>query len=158
MDLAFLLEKIILISILTGVTLGMAAYLTYGERKIASFFQDRIGPDRAGPWGLLQPLADAGKMFFKEEIIPKNSEKWLFILGPALAMITWRSHYETSDYHLPWRRTSGTALVASPEPFDKLLAWGEGRLVIREVIHGDPLLADAADDIPRSLPTSSADR
>lgn len=78
--------------------------------------------------------------------------------GPALAMITWRSHYETSDYHLPWRRTSGTALVASPETFDKLLAWGEGRLVIREVIHGDPLLADDADDIPRPPPTSSADR
>ncbi|MFE2612069.1 hypothetical protein ACFXA2_00425 [Micromonospora chalcea] len=64
-------------------------------------------------------------------------------VGPALAMITWRSQYETSDYHLPWRRTSGTALVASPEAFDKLLAWGEGRLVIREVIHGDPSLADA---------------
>jgi NADH-quinone oxidoreductase subunit H len=103
MDLAFLLEKTILISILTAVTLGIAAYLTYGERKMASFFQDRIGPDRAGPFGILQPLADAGKMFFKEEIIPKNSEKWLFILGPALAMITacitsavipWSSYFE----------------------------------------------------------------
>jgi hypothetical protein len=65
--------------------------------------------------------------------------------GPALAMITWRSQYETSDYHLPWRRTRGTMLAASPEAFDKLLAWGQGSLVIREVIHGNPSLADAAD-------------
>jgi NADH-quinone oxidoreductase subunit H len=68
--------------------LGMAAYMTYGERKIAAFFQDRIGPDRAGPFGILQPLADAGKLFFKEELIPKNSERWMFILGPGLAMVT----------------------------------------------------------------------
>jgi NADH-quinone oxidoreductase subunit H len=50
--------------------------------------QDRIGPDRAGKFGLLQPLADAGKLFFKEEFIPVNAEKWLFILGPAIAMVT----------------------------------------------------------------------
>jgi hypothetical protein len=56
---------------------------------------------------------------------------------PALAMITWRSHYETSEYHLPWRRTSGTALVVSPKTFNKLEAWGQGRLVIREALHGD---------------------
>ncbi|QFY11512.1 hypothetical protein GBF35_37435 [Nonomuraea phyllanthi] len=62
--------------------------------------------------------------------------------GPALAMITWRSHYESSAYHLPWRRTCGTALAVSPEAFDKLNAWGKGSLVIREVIHGDPSLAD----------------
>ncbi len=62
--------------------------MTYGERKVAAFLQDRLGPNRAGIFGILQPLADAGKMFFKEEVIPKNSEKWLFILGPAIAMIT----------------------------------------------------------------------
>ena len=86
MDLAFLLEKGILVLILFVITLGIAAYSTYGERKIAAFFQDRVGPDRAGKWGLLQPLADGGKMFTKEEIIPQNAEKFLFILGPGLAM------------------------------------------------------------------------
>ena len=50
--------------------------------------QDRIGPNRAGPFGILQPLADGGKLFFKEEIIPLASSKFLFILGPCLAMIT----------------------------------------------------------------------
>ena len=103
MDFALLLEKSILILILTAITLGIATYLTYGERKVAAFLQDRIGPNRAGIFGILQPIADAGKMFFKEELIPNNAEKWLFILGPGLAMITacitsavipWGSHLE----------------------------------------------------------------
>jgi len=62
-------------------------YSTYAERKIAAFMQDRRGPNRAGPFGILQPLADGGKLFFKEEIIPLASSKFLFILGPCLAMI-----------------------------------------------------------------------
>lgn len=88
MDSALLLEKSILVAILTLITLGIAAYSTYGERKVAAFMQDRIGPNRAGKFGLLQPLADAGKLFFKEEFIPVKAEKWLFILGPAVAMVT----------------------------------------------------------------------
>jgi NADH-quinone oxidoreductase subunit H len=71
-----------------GITLLIATYLTYFERKVAAFLQDRLGPDRAGPFGILQPLADAGKMFFKEDFIPQNSAKSLFILGPGIAMFT----------------------------------------------------------------------
>ena len=88
MDSALLIEKTVLVAILTLVTLGIAAYLTYGERKVAAFMQDRLGPSRAGKFGLLQPIADAGKLFFKEEFIPIKAERWLFILGPAVAMIT----------------------------------------------------------------------
>ena len=88
MDSALILEKTILILVILAITLVMALYLTFGERKIAAFFQDRIGPNRVGPLGLFQPFADGGKLLFKEEIIPKNAEKWLFILGPAIAMIT----------------------------------------------------------------------
>ena len=83
-----MLYSIILIVVLFAITLGIAAYLTLMERKVAAWLQDRIGPDRAGPWGLLQPLADAGKMFFKEDFIPKNADKWMFILGPGIAMFT----------------------------------------------------------------------
>lgn len=86
MDLSFFVEKSILILVLFGVTLLIATYLTYTERKVAAFLQDRVGPDRAGPFGILQPLADAGKMFFKEDFIPNASEKLLFVLGPGIAM------------------------------------------------------------------------
>lgn len=81
------LEKLILILIILAITLVMALYFTFGERKIAAFFQDRLGPNRVGPFGIFQPFADGGKLLFKEELIPKNAEKWLFILGPALAMV-----------------------------------------------------------------------
>ncbi len=87
LDIAFLLEKIILVSVVFGITLVIAMYSTLAERKFAAFFQDRLGPNRAGPFGLLQPLADGLKFFFKEEFIPRNSDKFLFILGPSLAMI-----------------------------------------------------------------------
>ncbi len=87
-DWLFLLEKIALITVILLVSLGIAAYATWGERKVAAIMQDRLGPNRAGPLGLLQPLADGLKLFFKEEIIPQSSTKILFILGPALFMIT----------------------------------------------------------------------
>jgi NADH-quinone oxidoreductase subunit H len=80
--------KAILIVVIFAITLGLAMYSTYAERKIAAFMQDRIGPDRAGPFGILQPLADGVKMFMKEDFIPANANKWLFILGPCLSMLT----------------------------------------------------------------------
>jgi NADH-quinone oxidoreductase subunit H len=83
-DLAFILQKMGLITVIFLVTLGIAAYSTYGERKVAAFLQDRLGPDRAGPFGLLQPIADGVKMFMKEDFIPAHANKWLFILAPGL--------------------------------------------------------------------------
>ncbi len=84
----FLIYKLILVSAIFGITLLIAMYSTYFERKVAAFIQDRVGPDRAGPFGILQPLADGIKFFMKEEIIPNVSNKTLFILGPCIAMIT----------------------------------------------------------------------
>lgn len=83
-----LLEKLILVVIIFSLSLGIAMYATWFERKVAAWFQDRIGPDRAGPFGLLQPLADGVKMFMKEDFIPRNADKWLFILGPGISMFT----------------------------------------------------------------------
>jgi NADH-quinone oxidoreductase subunit H len=85
-DWAFIIEKLILIVIIVFASLGIALYTTFGERKVAAILQDRPGPNRAGPFGLLQPLADGLKLIMKEEIIPNASSKWLFILGPGLAM------------------------------------------------------------------------
>lgn len=84
----FFIIKFILVVIVFAVSLGIAAYSTYAERKVAAFLQDRVGPDRAGPFGLLQPLADGVKMFMKEEIIPTQADKALFILGPSIMMMT----------------------------------------------------------------------
>jgi NADH-quinone oxidoreductase subunit H len=86
--LFFILFKFILAFTVFLISLGVAAYATYGERKVAAFMQDRVGPDRAGPFGLLQPLADGLKMFMKEEIMPATSNKALFVLGPSIAMLT----------------------------------------------------------------------
>lgn len=83
-----LIFKAILVLVIFLISLGIAAYATYGERKVAAFLQDRIGPDRAGPFGLLQPVADGVKMFLKEEIIPNVSDKVLFVLGPSFFMVT----------------------------------------------------------------------
>ena len=78
--------KIILVLALFLLALTVAAYSTWAERKVAAILQDRVGPNRAGPFALLQPLADGGKFFFKEDFTPANAEKFLFVLGPALVM------------------------------------------------------------------------
>jgi NADH-quinone oxidoreductase subunit H len=86
MDSAFIIEKSVLILVVFAVTMVMAMYSTWAERKVAAFLQDRVGPNRAGWGGLLQPLADGMKLFAKEEFEPDTKNKFLFFLGPAIAM------------------------------------------------------------------------
>ena len=62
------------------------AYLTYWERKIIGWIQVRIGPNRVGPFGLLQPFADVLKMLFKEIVIPSGANRWLFFVAPMLSL------------------------------------------------------------------------
>lgn len=88
LDWTLIIEKLVLIIVVVSASLVIAMYATFAERKVAAIMQDRRGPNRAGPFGLLQPLADGLKLFFKEEIIPNFSNKFLFILGPCLAMLT----------------------------------------------------------------------
>lgn len=85
---ALLIEKTIIVVIVFIITLTIAAYSTYGERKIAAFLQDRIGPNKAGPFGLLQPLADGLKMLMKEDFVPVQSNKFLYHMAPGLSMLT----------------------------------------------------------------------
>ena len=84
MDVAYIIEKSSLVLLVFLVSLGVAAYSTYFERKLAGWIQDRIGPDRAGPFGLLQPIADGLKLLLKEMIIPKNVNLLLFLFAPFL--------------------------------------------------------------------------
>ena len=88
MDWLFLIEKMALGIILVAVSFVIGMYATLAERRIAGFIQDRFGPNRNGPLGLLQPVADGGKLFFKEEMIPAEANRFLFILGPAISMGT----------------------------------------------------------------------
>jgi len=70
------------------VTLGACSYLILLERKLSAWMQDRIGPNRVGPWGLLQPLADMGKLLLKEDIIPDHVNKFLYVLAPGISVFT----------------------------------------------------------------------
>jgi NADH-quinone oxidoreductase subunit H len=107
--ISFLIYKAILVGVVFGITLFIAAYSTYAERKVAAFLQDRIGPDRAGPFGILQPLADGLKFIMKEEIIPNVSNKILFVLGPSIAMLT----ALMAGVVIPW----GSTLVINGETY-----------------------------------------
>ena len=81
-----IIEKGILIVVVFAITMLAAMYTTLAERKVAAWLQDRIGPNRAGKGGILQPLADGLKLFAKEEFMPDTQNKFLFILGPAISM------------------------------------------------------------------------
>ncbi|MDR1463304.1 MAG: NADH-quinone oxidoreductase subunit NuoH [Azoarcus sp.] len=78
--------SLIKIVVLLAPLMVCVAYLTWVERKVIGSMQLRVGPNRVGPFGLLQPIADALKLLFKEVIIPRGSSKGLFILGPILAI------------------------------------------------------------------------
>src|SRR5512140_3036562 len=82
--LALTVAKIALVFLLI---LTVAAYLVFAERRILAWIQDRKGPNRVGPFGLLQPLADLVKMLTKEDVRPADADKWLFCLAPAMAAV-----------------------------------------------------------------------
>jgi len=84
-ELGITIVKIVLVLF---VVLTLVAYLTFAERRVSAFIQDRIGPNRVGPFGLLQPLADGVKFIFKEDIIPRDASKYIYIAAPAFSLVT----------------------------------------------------------------------
>ena len=75
----------ILLLVFVGV-LPLITYLVLAERKVLGFIQVRVGPNRVGPWGLLQPIADVAKLLVKEDVIPTRAVRWAFILAPCLVV------------------------------------------------------------------------
>jgi NADH-quinone oxidoreductase subunit H len=71
-----------------GLFPGIVAYMVWAERKVAARFQDRIGPNRVGPLGLLQPIADALKLITKENIVPRSADQWVHLLAPVLLIVS----------------------------------------------------------------------
>lgn len=84
---SIVIEALIKSALMAFVLATAFAYLTLAERKIAAFIQVRKGPNRVGPWGLLQPAADGIKLMFKEEMVPAGADRVLFFLAPILTMI-----------------------------------------------------------------------
>ncbi|HZZ79761.1 MAG TPA: complex I subunit 1 family protein, partial [Gemmataceae bacterium] len=73
--------------IVLNVLLGLMAYMTWFERKVLARFQDRLGPTRTGPFGLLQPIADGVKLLSKEDIIPANADRLIFLVAPLVSFV-----------------------------------------------------------------------
>jgi NADH-quinone oxidoreductase subunit H len=76
------------IGVVFGALLTVMPALVYVERKVCAWIQDRVGPNRVGPFGLLQPLADAVKLLFKENVFPEQADRFLYILAPLIALCT----------------------------------------------------------------------
>jgi len=87
MDIALIIEWVVKSVVILVICIGGFAYLTLFERRVLARMQIRIGPNRAGPWGILQPVADGIKLFFKEELIPDKADKFVFILAPIITVV-----------------------------------------------------------------------
>jgi NADH-quinone oxidoreductase subunit H len=85
--IGFILLLIKIMLVLVGLLLG-AGWLTFGERRLLGWIQIRLGPNRAGPAGLLQPIADIVKLFTKEDTVPATADRWIFLYAPALVAVT----------------------------------------------------------------------
>lgn len=110
LDIVISLLKILLVF---GALMQIVPILVYAERKICAGIQDRIGPNRVGPFGILQPLADAVKFIFKEDIIPDQADRALYVLAPLLALVPAVTAFAVIPF--------GNAVTLTPRGVDALV-------------------------------------
>ena len=92
-----LVGTLITIGLALFVLLTAAAYSVYAERRVAAFIQQRVGPNRVGPWGLLQPLADVIKLILKEDIVPDQADRTIHFLAPVISAVIAFTAYAVND-------------------------------------------------------------
>jgi len=119
-ELAIAVVKVL---VLFNALLGLFSVMTWAERRLLAFMQFRLGPNRTGPVGILQPVADGIKLFFKEELIPAGANKWVFVAAPALAVFTAFLSIAVVPY-------GGT--ITLPR-FAWMPAWLQGREVVLQI-------------------------
>src|SRR5258706_569470 len=81
------MRTVIMVLVVGNIVPGLVAFLVWLERRVAAWIQDRVGPNRVGPFGLLQSIADLLKFIFKEDVTPAHVQKTMFVMAPALAVI-----------------------------------------------------------------------
>jgi len=132
---AFMIFTILKMVLIFSLYMLVVAYTTLAERKVSAWIQDRHGPNRVGPWGLLQVIADGVKNFLKEETMPGQVNKPLFVLAPAIAfctaMITWAVIPFGAPMPTPWGRVD---LIVADLPIGFLYVIGIASLGVYGIV------------------------
>lgn len=102
-----LLMPLIKIALLLACVFTVVAYITLAERRLLGFYQSRLGPNRVGPFGLFQPIADGVKCFVKEDVVPVNSNPILFRIAPIFAFFPPFAGFAVFTFALPWISPAG---------------------------------------------------
>jgi NADH-quinone oxidoreductase subunit H len=139
---------LILIACALGAIMGTCAYLILAERKISAWAQDRLGPNRVGPWGTLQPIADGLKFLLKEEIIPGHVDRLFYMLGPAIALSTALLAFAVVPFGsttTPPVLTDNT--VSPPRP----IPWPQTKAELQEALAKDPTYEQRLADYNNTL-------
>jgi NADH-quinone oxidoreductase subunit H len=113
-SLGWWIIKVVIMVIILFITLTTMAYETYFERKVMARMQSRLGPNRTGPFGLLQPAADAVKLLIKEDIIPAQADKWVFYFAPIISFFTAVTAVAVAPFGAPGTPLPGTNITIDP--------------------------------------------
>ena len=125
-----LVIAIVKVAVLITVLLLVFSGMTYLERRVLAFMQFRLGPNRTGPWGVLQPIADGIKLFFKEEAMPEGASRWAFVAAPIVSIATAFTAIAVIPYGPPFTVPAGLPL---PGFLGRWFGWIRGREITMQV-------------------------